>query len=115
MFLTKRRVILIGTVASIAAAIVLTPLILTLTLPPDIGTININLDKVEVDNPSPEEEPANLLTLNIFFGIDNPTDKALTTSKINYTLFANGEPLGNGMVDYVDIPVHGRPQLLPRG
>jgi hypothetical protein len=68
MFLTKGRAILIGIIASIAAAIILTPLILTLTLPPDIDTININLDKVEVDNPSPEEEPANLLTLNVFFG-----------------------------------------------
>src|SRR5687768_17805538 len=63
LFLTKRRAILIGVIASIAAAIILTPLILTLTLPPDINAVRINLDKVEVDNPSPEEESANLLTL----------------------------------------------------
>lgn len=115
LFLTKRRAILIGVIASIAAAIILTPLILTLTLPPDINAVRINLDKVEVDNPSPEEESANLLTLNVFFRIENPTDTTLTTSKIDYTLFANGESLGNGHIDYVDIPVHGRPQLLSGG
>jgi len=115
MFLTRRRAILIGVVAAIAAAIILTPLILTLTLPPDINAVKINLDKVELENPSPEEETANLLTLNVFFKVENPTDKTLTTSRIDYTLFANGESLGNGHVDYVDIPVHGRPQLLSGG
>jgi len=54
-----------------------------------------------------------MLTLNVFFRVDNPTDKTLTTSKIDYTLFANGQPLGDGYVDYLDIPVDGRPQLLP--
>jgi LEA14-like dessication related protein len=112
MFLTKRRAILIGAVAAIAAGIILTPLILTFTLPPDINAVKINLDKVEIENPSPEEETANLLTFNVFFKVDNPTDKTLTTSKIDYTLLANGESLGNGHIDYVDIPVHGRPQLL---
>lgn len=112
MFLTRRRAVLIGVVAAIAAAIILTPLILTLTLPPDINAVNINLDKVEIENPSPEEETANLLTLNVFFKVANPTDKTLATSKIDYTLFANGESLGTGHIGYVDIPVHGRPQLL---
>jgi hypothetical protein len=115
MFLTRRRAVLIGAIAAVAAAIILTPLILTLTLPPDINAVKINLDKVEIENPSPEEETANLLTLNVYFKIDNPTDKTLTTSKIDYTLFANGESLGNGHIDYVDIPVHGRPQLLSGG
>ena len=115
MFLTRRRAILIGVVAAIAAGIIFTPLILTLTLPPDINAVKINLDKVEIENPSPEEETENLLTLNVFFNVDNPTDKTLTTSKIEYTLFANGESLGNGHIDYVDIPVHGRPQLLSGG
>ena len=115
MFLTKRRAILIGAVAAIAAGLIFTPLILTLTLPADINAVKINLDKVEIVNPSPEEETANLLTLNVFFKIDNPTDKTLATSKIDYTLFANGESLGNGHVDYADIPVHGRPQLLSGG
>jgi predicted extracellular nuclease len=115
MFFTRRRAILIGVVAVIAAGIVLTPLILTLTLPPDINAVKVNLDNVEVATPSPEEETSNLLTLNIFFKVDNPTDKTLTTSKIDYTLFANGESLGNGQVDYVDIPVNGRPQLMSGG
>jgi hypothetical protein len=112
MFLTRRRAVLIGVAAAIAAAIILTPLILTLTLPPDINAVTIDLDKVEI---SPEEETANLLTLNVFFKVANPTDKTLTTSKIEYTLFANGESLGTGLIDYVDIPVHGRPQLLSGG
>lgn len=112
MFFTRRRVVLIGVVAALAAGIILTPLILTLTLPPDIDAVEINLDKVEIVNPSPEEETSNLLTLNVFFKIVNPTDKTLTTSKIDYTLLADGRSLGNGHLDYVDIPVHGRPQLL---
>jgi LEA14-like dessication related protein len=115
MFLTRRRAILIGAAASIAAAIVLTPLILTLTLPSDINAVKINLDKVEIANPSPEQETTNLLTLSVFFKVDNPTDKTLTTSKIDYTLFANGKSLGNGHIDYISIPVHGRPQLLSGG
>lgn len=112
MFITKRRAILIGVVASIAVGIILTPLILTLTLPPNINAVTINLDKVEVVPPSPEEEIDNLLTLDVFFRVNNPTDKSLTTSKIEYTLFADGNSLGTGYADYVDIPVHGRPQLL---
>ncbi len=115
MFLTRRRAILIGAIAAVGAAIILTPLILTLTLPSDINAVKINLDKVEIENPSPEEETANLLTLRVFFKVDNPTDTTLTTSKIDYTLYANGESLGNGHIDYVDIPVHGRPQLLSGG
>jgi LEA14-like dessication related protein len=112
MFLSKRRAILIGVVAALAVAIILTPLILTVTLPPDISAVKINLDRVEIENLSPEEDADNLLTLNVFFRINNPTDKSLTTSRIDYTLFADGKSLGNGHVDYVDIPVHGRPQLL---
>ena len=112
MFFTRRRVVLIGVVAALAAGIILTPLILTLTLPPDIDAVEIDLDKVEIINPSPEEETSNLLTLNVFFKIVNPTDKTLTTSKIDYTLLADGRSLGNGHLDYVDIPVHGRPQAM---
>ncbi|HZD36134.1 MAG TPA: hypothetical protein VE130_13095 [Nitrososphaeraceae archaeon] len=115
MFFTRRRAILIGVVAALAAGIIFTPLILTLTLPPDINVVKINLENVEVAKPSPEEETSNILTLNVFFKVDNPTDKTLTTSKIDYTLSANGESLGSGHVDYVDIPVHGRPQLLSGG
>jgi LEA14-like dessication related protein len=112
MFFSKRRVILIGVIAGLAGAIILTPLILTITLPPDISAVKINLNKVETKNPSPEEETSNLLNLDVIFKISNPTDKSLTTSKIEYTLFADGKSLGIGQIDYADIPVHGRPQLL---
>ncbi len=117
MFLTKRRAILIGVIASIAAAIIFTPLILTITLPPNVEEVKINLEKVETVIPPPEEEEeaSNLLALNVAFNVHNPTDKTLTTSRINYTLSANGASLGKGEVDYVDIPVHGRPQLLSGG
>jgi hypothetical protein len=79
----------------------------------DIYAVRINIDDAEVADPYPEEETPNLLTLNVFFRIDNPTNKTLTISRTDYTIFANGQFLGDGYVDYVDIPVNGRPQVLP--
>ena len=57
-------------------------------------------------------EKNNTALLNIFFNINNPTSQALTTSKIDFKLFTNGNSLGNYTIQYIDIPVNGRPQLL---
>ena len=109
MFLSRRRIILIGAIAAIAIAIILLPAILATVSAPDINSITIELSKVEVGDIAND----NIIPLNIFFNIHNPTDKAMTTSKIDYNLIADGESLGQGVLSYEDIPLNGRPQLSP--
>jgi hypothetical protein len=111
MLLSKRRIILIGVIAAVVATIVLLPLILTITLPIDIKDVTISLGKVEVVKNATADNPR-IVHLNLIFDVHNPTDKSLTTSKIEYQLFANGQPLGGGLLSYEDVPVNGRPQLL---
>ena len=111
MFLSKRRIILIGVIAAIAVIIILLPLILTITLPPDLNRLTINLSKVEAvrqDITNDSQKPQ----LNVYFDVYNPTQQTLTTSRIDYQLFADGTPLGNWTLSYEDIPLNGRPQLL---
>ena len=109
MFLSRRRIILVGAIAAITIAIILLPLILATVSAPDINSITIELSKVEVGDIAND----NTIPLNVFFNIHNPTDKAMTTSKIDYNLIADGESLGQGVLSYEDIPLNGRPQLSP--
>ncbi len=111
MFLSKRRLVLIGTVAAIAVVIVLLPIILTITLP-DLSSVDIGINKIEVKEPSNKNNSA---IIQLSFIIKNPTSQALTTSKIDYKLFANGNSLGDHTISYADIPVNGRPQILSHG
>jgi LEA14-like dessication related protein len=108
MFLSRRRLVLIGTVAIIGGVIILLPLILTITLP-DLNKVSITTNKIEFKGLI---EKNNTVLLNLFFNINNPTSQALTTSKIDYKLFANGQSLGDHTIQYLDTPVNGRPQLL---
>jgi LEA14-like dessication related protein len=108
VFLSRRRIILIGVIAAVAITIVLLPLILTVTLPSNLNSVSITLSKVEVINMT----GSNLVNLNLFFNIHNPTGTTLTTSGIDYDLFANGTRLGPGSLSYADVPVNGRPQLF---
>ncbi len=108
MFFSRRRLILIGISAIIGGVIILLPLILTITLP-DLNRINIKIDKIDYEGLI---EKNNTAVLNLFFNVTNPTNQALTTSKIDYRLFANGESLGDYTIQYLDIPVNGRPQFL---
>lgn len=108
MFLSRRRLVLIGTVIAIVGVIVLLPLILTITLP-DLGAVSIIVKNIELKGISDDNNTA---TLNVVFNIMNPTSQALTTSKIDYELIANGKSLGEYSKSYIDIPVNGRPQLL---
>lgn len=107
MFLSRRRLVLIGTVTVIVGVIVLLPLILTITLP-DLSAVDIIVKKIELEDISED----NIATLKVIFNIKNPTDQALTTSKIDYELNANGESIGEYTKSYIDIPLNGRPQLL---
>lgn len=108
MFLSRRRLVLIGTATVIVGVIILLPLILTITLP-DLGAISIIVKKIELEKLSGDNNTA---TLNVLFNIENPTGQALTTSKIDYELIADGEFLGEYSKSFIDIPVNGRPQLL---
>jgi hypothetical protein len=112
VFLSRRRIILIGVVVGIALAIILLPLILTITLPTDLNRLTISLSKVEVVNNITNNNNNHVVDLNVFFDVHNPTEKTLTTSRIEYELFADGNSLGQGTLSYEDIPVNGRPQLL---
>jgi hypothetical protein len=96
-------------IAAIAIAIILLPLILATFTAPDINSITIELSRVEVKDITNDR----IIPLNLFFNVHNPTDKAMTTSKIDYNLFADGESLGQGILSYEDIPLNGRPQLSP--
>jgi len=107
LFLSRRRLVLIGTVTVIVGVIVLLPLILTITLP-DLSAVDIIVKKIELEDISED----NIATLKVIFNIKNPTNQALTTSKIDYELNANGESIGEYTKSYVDIPLNGRPQLL---
>ena len=108
MFLSRRRIVLIAAIAAVAIAIVFLPLILTITLPTNLNTVSIALAKVEVVNVT----GSSLINLNVFFSVHNPTEKTLTTSGIDYQLFADGTLLGQGLLSYADVPVNGGPQLL---
>jgi LEA14-like dessication related protein len=108
MFLSRRRIILIGVFAAVGITIILLPLIVTVTLPSDLNSVGVTLSKVEVINMT----GSNLVNLNLFFNIHNPTGRTLTTSGIDYDLFANGTRLGPGSLSYADVPVNGRPQLF---
>ena len=110
MFLSRRRVILIGVIAAVASAIILLPLILTITLPADLNSVTIALSNVSAIAPNTTDDRQRN-QLNVYFNVYNPTQKTLTTSKIEYGLFANGVPLGQGILSYEDIPLNGRPQL----
>ena len=107
MFLSRRRLVLIGTATVIIGVIVLLPLILTITLP-DLSAVDIIVKKIELEDISED----NIATLKVIFNIKNPTHQALTTSKIDYELNANGESIGEYTKSYIDIPLNGRPQLL---
>ncbi|MDP9286879.1 MAG: hypothetical protein M3P08_01610 [Thermoproteota archaeon] len=108
MFLSRRRIVLIAAIAAVAISIVLLPTIQTITLPTNINTVSIALAKVELVNVT----GSSLINLNIFFSVHNPTEKTLTTSGIDYQLFADGTLLGHGSLSYADAPVNGRPQLF---
>jgi LEA14-like dessication related protein len=110
MFLSRRRIILIVAIAAIIGAIILLPLILATFSAPNINSITIELSKVEVKDITNDNKS---ILLDLFFNVNNPTNKAATTSKIEYNLIANGESLGHGVLSYEDIPLNGRPQLLP--
>lgn len=104
MIIGLRRTVLIGTVGAVAGIIILLPIFIGLAFPlPHQLPITISAIQLEDDE-----------TIEVRLEVFNPNPAALAVSKIEYNLFANGEPVGTGQLDYSNTPVTGRPQLLPR-
>jgi hypothetical protein len=110
MFLSGRRLVLFGVVAGIVVIIVLLPAILDSLSGQGITNVKFALSKVQYVG---VDDSNKTVSLNVIFAVLNPTDKALTTSRIDYLLLANDTRLGNGTISFEDIPLNGRPQLYP--
>lgn len=111
MFIGSRRAILIGAIAAIVAFIVLFPAIPDLLKGgSELRDVRISIKNITIENPNLVN---NTIPLKVTFEILNQGDKALSTSKIEYTVNANNTNLGNGLLSYEDIPPNGRPQLYP--
>ena len=70
----------------------------------------IELQSVKVINVNTVD---NLVELQIFFLIKNPSEKTFTVPIINFELFANGEHIGTGQYSTVDIAMPGRAAFYP--
>jgi LEA14-like dessication related protein len=107
MFFTRRRIILIFAVAAVAGTIIILPYISSLTAT-GLDRVTIELLDVELAPVSQEQDQ-----IDVVFRLTNPTDKTVTTSKIEYDLIADNTELGNSILSYEDVPPNGRPTILP--
>lgn len=111
MFIGARRAILIGVIGAIVAFIVLFPAIPDLLRGGnELRDVTIGIQNVTIENTNTVN---NTIPLKVTFKINNQGDKVLSTSKVDYTIYANNTSLGNGLLSYEDIPPNGRPQLYP--
>jgi LEA14-like dessication related protein len=111
MFIGARRVILIGVIGAIVAFIVLFPAIPDLLRGgSELKDVTIGIQNIAIENTNTVN---NTIPLTVTFKIDNQDNKVLSTSKIDYTIYANNTSLGNGLLSYEDIPLNGKPQLYP--
>src|SRR5215212_8147796 len=107
MFLSKRRIVLFGVIGALVITIILLPRIQYFVNAPDVNAIDFNLVAVNISNLSNNTE------LSLLFDVYNPSDKSVTTSKVEYDLFGDNKLLGHGVLSYEDIPLNGRPQFSP--
>ena len=111
MFIGARRAILIGVIGAIVAFIVLFPAIPDLLRGgSELREVTIGIQNIAIENTNTVN---NSIPLKVTFKINNQDNKVLSTSKIDYTIYANNTSLGNGLLSYEDIPPNGRPQLYP--
>ena len=108
MILGPRRVALIAAIAAVALTIIFYPLLVA--TPIDLDKIRIDFTRIAVDERNSSEQE---LVLRLTFTVTNNDTVTLTTSKIDYELFADGEQVGSDTLSYEDIPVNGRPALFP--
>jgi hypothetical protein len=109
VFIGPRRAVLIRAIAAVALTIILIPLIFQATSP-NFDLVVIRLTEVAAE--SVEDES---LELKPVFTISNPTDQTITTSKVEYELFADGVHVGSNTITYEDIPLNGRPAIFAQG
>jgi len=107
LIIGPRRVALIGAIAAVVLVIIFYPLIVQ--TPIDLDKVGIELSKVEKTSGSQGEQSLNL---RVTFMVTNNNDITLTTSQINYELFADGVNLGPQTLSYEDVPLNGRPALF---
>lgn len=108
MILGPRRLALIAAIAAVALTIIFYPLIVA--TPIDVEKIRIEFTRIAVDENSSSDQE---LVLRLTLTVTNNDTVTLTTSKIDYELFADGEMVGSDTLSYEDIPVNGRPALFP--
>lgn len=109
MFLTRRRIVLVLAVVAVAGAIIALPYISSLTAT-GLNRVTVELSDVKFVPTSEEQKPGQI---EVVFRLTNPTDNTVTTSKIEYDLFADNIRLGNSILSFEDIPPNGRPTILP--
>jgi hypothetical protein len=107
LILGPRRLALIGAIAAVALTIIFYPLLVA--TPFDPNDVSIQLSNVALTSGSEEEQR---LDLRVSFNMTNTSEYALTTSKVEYELFADGEPVGSDTISYENIPINGRPALF---
>jgi len=107
LIIGPRRMALIGAIAAVVLTIVFYPLLVA--TPFDLEDITVQLSRVLLASGGVEEQQ---LILRISLNISNTSDFTLTTSRIDYELFADGDPVGSHTLSYEDIPVNGRPALF---
>ncbi len=108
MILGPRRLALIAAIAAVALTIIFYPLIVA--TPIDVEKIRIEFTRIALDEDSSSDQE---LILRLTLTVTNNDTVTLTTSKIDYELFADGELVGSDTLSYEDIPVNGRPALFP--
>jgi hypothetical protein len=107
LIIGPRRVALIGAIAAVVIVIVLYPeLVRTPFNPQDV---DIQLGRVALASGGQGEQE---LDLRVIFNVTNDSGYTLTTSKIEYELFADGASVGTDTISYEDIPINGRPALF---
>lgn len=107
MIIGPRRIVLIGAIAAVALTIIFYPLIVFTPFDPE--KVKIDLAGVKLLSGSEGEQK---LDLSVALNITNSNDFALTTSRIDYNLSADGASVGSDTISYEDVPVNGRPAFF---
>ncbi|HXG07439.1 MAG TPA: hypothetical protein VNI77_08965 [Nitrososphaera sp.] len=107
MIIGPRRLALIVAIAAVALMIIFYPIIVA--TPFDPNDVSLDLSSVSLASGSGAVQS---LDLRICLNVTNGSEYTLTTSKIEYALFADGQSVGSDTISYEDIPVNGRPALF---
>jgi hypothetical protein len=108
LIIGPRRVALIGAIVAVVLTIIFYPLLVETPFNPDDVTIQLSNVTLTSGNQSEQK-----LDLRIVLNVTNASDYTLTTSKIEYELFADGASVGTDIISYEDIPPNGRPAFFP--